>query len=132
MRLARAGEDEEALVQMDHPQLLQAMARILSDGGPKGDVSGAIEVRLWEFDLEEKRVEKEREEKRMENEMEIRARQLEIDREVHLFQLQTRQDTQTGDANATGLDTESRRAWDESLAGRTKWYFDTFFTPNAC
>ena len=62
-KLIRVGEDEESVVAMDRPKLLEAEARIMvaskvdGDAQLSSDICSSKEVRLKEIALEEKRIE---------------------------------------------------------------------------
>ena len=134
MRLVQTGLDEEAILQMDRPKLLEAMARVMTEQETKGETGdearGSTEIRLRELALEEKRIEAETRNKELEAEarrmeIELRKRELETDRELRLLELRGRLGGQTTDINTSGVDVGARRAWDDSLEGRTKRYGET-------
>ena len=87
-KLIRFGEDEE-VVAMDRPKLLEAVARSMlmskTEVQLSSDARSSTEIRLKELELEEKRIEKEKEETKMKMDMELQR--LEIDREVRLSEL---------------------------------------------
>ena len=136
-KLIRVGEDEEAVVAMDRPKLLEAVARSMlmskTEVQPSSDARSSTEIRLKELELEEKRIELKKEEKRIEKEkeetkmkMDMELRRMEIDREVRLSELRVAHgDVIDAEETDVGYRTTLNPRWADSLAGRTKRYGET-------
>jgi len=150
LKLMRVGEEENDVIGMDRPKLLEAVAKLMlldvDDGQINADVRvrKPTDIRLRELELEERRLrleesktqakleesktqaELKKEEMKMKMQLEMEIRKMEIDREFRLTELRAQGLEVTGAVGESGADYFAvNPRWDDTLAGRTKKYGET-------
>ena len=135
----RVSKEEDDVIGMDRPKLLEAVAKLMllnvDDGQVNTDVRKPTDIRLRELELEERRLrleesktqaELKKEEMKMKMQLEMEIRKMEIDREFRLTKLRAQGVEVTRAVGESGADYFAvNHRWDDTLAGRTKKYGET-------